>query len=194
MHRHGVIVWLRSIQYKGGNIGSDTDFDITANGMQTHIPVDLIHGTTRFFDLPILMQPVKKQAATIFITVRVKEERELFPDLGASSQDYAVKPLQGRQTLPQLTVTVRENLGLARARALANFVFTFEAEHFEFGHLGVRYVVATDKGWLLARGENGVKDFSVPQWLKVEVESGVMRSIASSLTDGWTPNLWRRYE
>lgn len=169
MNKHGVIVWLRAIQYKGGNIGSDTEFHISVNGTETRVPANMSTGATRFFDLPVIMQPLQQQEKEIRITVQVTEERETFPDQGMSSQDYVVKPIQGRQTLGPLTVAVRETLGPTRAGALASFVFTFEAEHFEFGQLGVRYVVATHKGWLLVRGENGAKDFSVPHWLSVEV-------------------------
>lgn len=169
MHKHGVIVWLRSIQYTGGNVGSDTEFDMDVSGTQTHVSVDMKCGTTRLFDLPVFMQVVTNEETRASVAVQVVEEREPVPDRAAMSQDYVIRPVQGRQSLGPHTITVRENLGILGTGALADFIFTFEAEHFQFDHLGIRYVAATEKGWLLVLGENGAKDFSLPQGLQVQV-------------------------
>lgn len=168
MRQHGITVHLRSIQYAGRNIGSNTEFTISVNGTETKIGHDINQGTTRYFDLPVLIQTVDDSEVKVAISVDVREERELAPDRGSNTQEFVIRA-HGRQPLP-LTVPVAENLGLlGRSKALADFIFNFEADFFEFGQPGIRYVSATENGWLLVRGENGADDFSLPLQLKVEV-------------------------
>lgn len=169
MHKQGVIVWLRSIEYTGGNIGKDTAFNLWVNGNKTPLIVDMEAGTTRFFDKVLFMQGVMDQDIELSISANVVE-KDFVDDEGANSLKFIARRVQGRQAVPPLRVAVQENLGRVLSKGpVATFTFTVEAEYLEFGHPGVRYVVATDSGWLLVRGQNGAEDFSLPYLLQVQV-------------------------
>lgn len=128
-----VTVWLKAIDYDGGNVGSDTEFDITVNGVKTHLHTDIKARAKRLFDKPLFTHRTKDDEVPLTVTITVTEEDILVADVGHASAVHLIKKGQRRSSLPAVVVKVQEDRGILGAGVTAVFTFHLEAQYLATG-------------------------------------------------------------
>jgi hypothetical protein len=92
-----VRVWLKAIEYAGGNVGSDTEFVITVNGQTVRIGTDIKAGTRKVLDKPLLEETAEGAEVEVSIAVTVVEEDVLVDDVGSKQVEHMITKGQRRQ-------------------------------------------------------------------------------------------------
>lgn len=146
-----VRVWLTAIEYTGGNVGSDTEFTVTANGQTVQVNADMKAGTRKGFDRLLLEESTDDDEAKVAISVEVVEDDLIVDDFGQNQAEHQIVKGWRRQALLPLRVNVQENKGVLGTGATAVFILHFDAEFLATGAvIACRWNGKSDKTRTLA--------------------------------------------